>query len=303
MDVTAQLQAHKNAYKSVEVEKPVPLDFDLGNLVAFDLNAVDESQLRTNPKDCLQNLARDGTQLLLNQIFNLPTTTTLEGVFAQLPEAVTVLPRAKPLPKPKPMTRWEKFAKTKGIQQTKKSRMAFDEATGEYRPRWGYKGTNNDSLEDWIKEVPADGDAMEDQYEKERAEKKERVAKNNKQQRRNLEEAAAREAGKNPREERKAMLKKQIVESKGATASMGRFDGPLRNESSIKIKRTTKRKFEPTAIDASKESESAMAVAQKVLKGDSAGVVNVNKAVHQLRMSKGGKGGAEKGGQKKRRVK
>jgi regulator of ribosome biosynthesis len=56
------------------------------------------------------------------------------------------------LPKPKPMTRWEKFAKEKGITKTKKSRIVFDDQKQDWIPRWGYKGANNQ--EDWLMEVP-----------------------------------------------------------------------------------------------------------------------------------------------------
>lgn len=44
----------------------------------------------------------------------------------------------KPLPPPKKETRWEKFAKEKGIQNRKRARMLWDEEAQEWRPRWGY---------------------------------------------------------------------------------------------------------------------------------------------------------------------
>ncbi|KAJ3046064.1 Rhodanese- sulfurtransferase [Rhizophlyctis rosea] len=292
MDVTEQLQALKDKYKSVEVETPVPFDFDLGNLTAFDPNALDEKRINGETNVYLKDLARDGAQLLINQIFGLPTKSTTDGVFAELPEPSTVLPRAKPLPKPKPLTRWEKFAKTKGIQKRKKDRMVYDEATGEEKPRWGYKRANNDQ-DDWIIELPGNADPMEDQYEKRREEKKERVEKNKKQARRNMEERAAVETGKNPKEVRKAQLEKAIRESKTSTASLGRFDKKLENEGVIKTKRS-KRKFEADTIEASKEAETSLNIAKKVLKGDDAKVLNVSKAVRSV----GGRASAEMFGQK-----
>lgn len=56
-----------------------------------------------------------------------------------LPEPETRLPRAKPVPKAKPLTRWQQFALAKGITKKKKDRMVWDEAAGEFKPRWGYK--------------------------------------------------------------------------------------------------------------------------------------------------------------------
>ncbi|KAI9013057.1 Rhodanese- sulfurtransferase [Gaertneriomyces sp. JEL0708] len=285
MDVEAQLQSLKDKYKTVEVEKPIPVEFDLRNLAAFDQNPIDPKALAAGKVAYLNSLARDGAQLLLNQIFALPTETSAEGVFAKLPNATTTLPRAKPVPKAKSMTRWEKFAKAKGIQKTKKSRMQFDEASGEFKPQWGYKGTNNDT-NDWLIEVPENGDPDEDQYEKRREEKKERVDKNKKQQRRNLEEAAATAAGKNPREVRKAELQKKILESKASTASLGRFDAQLKNEDKIKVKRG-KRKFEADTVDAGVDKESALNVAQKVLSGGDSKVLNTAKAVRHLHKTGG----------------
>jgi regulator of ribosome biosynthesis len=48
----------------------------------------------------------------------------------------------KPIPPPKKETRWEKFAKEKGIQNRKRSRMVWDEASQEWKPRWGFDRAN-----------------------------------------------------------------------------------------------------------------------------------------------------------------
>jgi regulator of ribosome biosynthesis len=49
------------------------------------------------------------------------------------------------VPKEKELTKWEKFAKEKGIVKKKRSRMLFDEEKGEYLPRFGYKKANDQS--------------------------------------------------------------------------------------------------------------------------------------------------------------
>lgn len=46
MDVDAVLAARQGQYGTTEVEKEVGLQFDLGNLLATDLNAVDTDALR-----------------------------------------------------------------------------------------------------------------------------------------------------------------------------------------------------------------------------------------------------------------
>jgi regulator of ribosome biosynthesis len=179
-------------------------------------------------------LNRDNAQLLFNEIFKLPVESTDAGLLAKLPSQTYVLPREKPLPKEKPMTRWEKFAKTKGIQKRKKERMVFDEATGEYAPTWGYAGGKKDTTKDWLLEVPSNSDPMEDQYAKQREEKKERIDKNKKRQKRNEEEAAAANQGLDPRQVKKKQLQDAIAVTKQSTASVGRFDKKIEGEPKVK---------------------------------------------------------------------
>jgi hypothetical protein len=75
----------------------------------------------------LKALARDNTQLLLNCIWELPTERVEEAIVAKLPAPTFVLPREKPLPKPKPLTKWQKYAQEKGITKTKKLKLTWDE--------------------------------------------------------------------------------------------------------------------------------------------------------------------------------
>jgi hypothetical protein len=97
---------------------------------------------------------------------------------AVLPDRTTRLPRAKHVPKPKPMTRWEKFAKEKGIaKKGSRDRMVFDEATGEFKPRWGYKRARDDTGE-WGIEYKRGEDTYTDKFEERQLKKKQRVIKN-----------------------------------------------------------------------------------------------------------------------------
>ncbi|KAJ2290170.1 Rhodanese- sulfurtransferase, partial [Coemansia sp. RSA 2706] len=168
MDVSGILEEHKNRFKSVQVDRLIPVEHDLGLLASFDINMLDENKLRASQKKrdaYLKELSREGAQLLVNELFSQPTAVDEDSVYAMLPKVTSTLPREKPLPKVKPMTRWEKFAKLKGIDQRKKSRMVFDENTDEWRPRFGYKGVNNDGLNQWLIEVPGNADQYADQYE------------------------------------------------------------------------------------------------------------------------------------------
>ena len=96
----------------------------------------------------------------------------MDATVLVLPAAEMKLPRFKPVPVPKPPTRWEQFAAAKGIQNKKRSRMVFDEVGGaarlgtdaggadgaaqsteDYRPRFGYKSARAEK--DWMVEVRA----------------------------------------------------------------------------------------------------------------------------------------------------
>lgn len=104
---------------------------------------------------------------------------------ATLPDPTFELPRAKPVPEERVLTKWEEYAASKGITKRKRSRMVFDEASQEYKPRYGYKSANNEEPP-WI--VLSDQtNPYEDQFEKRAEAKKERIEKNTKRHLRNLE--------------------------------------------------------------------------------------------------------------------
>lgn len=125
---------------------------------------------------------------------------------AQLPAPSTVLPREKRMPDLAPETRWEKFAKAKGIKNKKKERMLWDEQTQEWRPRWGYKvrvlerhallaphccGARvwqraNDDTTPWLIEHKSTDDPHVDPYTVRRVAKKQRVVTNELQHLANL---------------------------------------------------------------------------------------------------------------------
>ena len=98
---------------STVVEKPLALELDVGNMLAVDNNQLDK-ELITTPAYLL-SLARDNTQLLLNSIWQLETERLEDVVIAKFPPPTYKLPREKPAPKPKAMTKWEKYAKDKGL--------------------------------------------------------------------------------------------------------------------------------------------------------------------------------------------
>ena len=106
---------------------------------------MDEAEARTNPDGCCQQLATQLSQALIERLFSLPNKASEAGRVVQLPTPSTPLPRAKPLPKPRAPTKWELFAQRKGIQKQKRSKLAFEEGSGEWKRRYGYKRADDPS--------------------------------------------------------------------------------------------------------------------------------------------------------------
>lgn len=191
-------------FKPVTVEKPLPNTYDLGNLATFDPNPLDADKLKDalQREEYLSSVTRDNLQLLINQILSLPIKATTEThgsstgqdstmTLIRLPEPTTSLPREKSIPKDKPKTKWEKFAAIKGIKaKAKDGKMVYDEATGEWVPKWGYKGKNKDLDNQWLVEVEdkvkGTPDELIDPRTLKRAERKKLIKKNEMQHKRNL---------------------------------------------------------------------------------------------------------------------
>ncbi|KAL6054299.1 hypothetical protein STEG23_009767 [Scotinomys teguina] len=179
-------QEEAEKLQRITVHKELELEFDLGNLLASDRNPPTVlRQAGPSPDAELRALARDNTQLLINQLWQLPTECVEEAVVARLPEPVTRLTCEKPLPRPRPLTRWQQSARLKGIHPKKKTNLVWDEVSGQWWRLWGYKRSRDDTKE-WVIEVPGGADPMEDQFAKRIQAKKERVAKNELNRLRNL---------------------------------------------------------------------------------------------------------------------
>ena len=103
----ADIAPAKREMLVVTVDKPIPLEFDMGHLTAFDNNPLDAALYATAREECISAAIRDGAQALINQVLTaLPLKSTKDGIFAELPDGVTPLPREKPIPRPKELTKW-----------------------------------------------------------------------------------------------------------------------------------------------------------------------------------------------------
>ncbi|OAA43294.1 ribosome biogenesis protein [Metarhizium rileyi] len=179
----------------VSVDKPTPYTFDLGLLLAEDPNAItlDHSSLEQS----LAEVTRDGAQSLINQLLTTcPINSTKDGVLLSLPAPSTALPREKPVPEAKAKTKWERFAEKKGIKaKTREQRrnLAYDEESGEWKRKWGYKGLNKKGEDHPIMEV----DMKKERERKEgtsirgdgRRDRKEKIKRNERKMRKNQRDA------------------------------------------------------------------------------------------------------------------
>ncbi|KAK4034806.1 ribosomal biogenesis regulatory protein [Parachaetomium inaequale] len=193
--------AQKPPKLPVTVDKPTPYTFDLGLLLANDPNPV---SLPTDPSTTLEShltaVARDGTQVLINQLLTTcAITSTPAGVLLSLPAPQTPLPREKPIPTPRPETKWSAFAKRRGIKpKTREQRrnLQYNDGTGEFERKWGYKGANKAGQDDAIIEVSAKKEAERKEGTSVRGDKRreirEKVKRNERRMRKNQRNAEGR---------------------------------------------------------------------------------------------------------------
>jgi len=304
MDVSHILAAHASKQQATVVDKEIPLEVDAGLLTVTDLNPIDAESYAADLEDYLMSTARDGAQALINSLWTLPTTPSQDGPIAKLPPPTTHLPRAKPLPKPKPMTKWEKFAKAKGISHKKRDKKVWDEEKQEWVNRWGWKGQNKEKEEQWLTEVPANAEVDFDPRKVARDERKAKMAKNERQQQQNLARAQSEQgaaasssapSGRELQSHRKTEIGRTLAVTRTSTASMGRFDKKLDGEKKLK---GVKRKFDPAEVSASSEKSNNLAIlskldrepqAKKSKRSDpSSEVLNVRKAVRSATRGAGG---------------
>lgn len=193
MDVNQVLQSisEKQKHISTTIEIERNLDFDIGNLTAWDHEAITMPKAGKPRENYFKQLARDDVQAMLNKLYSIEDTEIRDGIkLLKLPTGTTVLPRAKPIPEPKQPTKWERFAKSKGIKSKsskRRDKLNWDEEADKWVPRYGYKKAENDEQKEWVIEIPDNADPNVDYFAKREKEKKERISKNKFQQMRNVE--------------------------------------------------------------------------------------------------------------------
>jgi len=120
---------------------------DLKNLIIYDTNPfkkdkITETDIMTSAVENLKNFYQELYNIHSSQVGydeeNRDFDVGPDNV--KLPESSLILPRSKKIPKPKPLTRWEKYRKDKGLNpRQKRSRMVYSELAQDWVPRWGHR--------------------------------------------------------------------------------------------------------------------------------------------------------------------
>ncbi|NXE23864.1 RRS1 protein, partial [Ardeotis kori] len=219
------------------------------------------------------------------------------------------LPREKPPPRPRPPTRWEQFARLKGIRRRKRTSLVWDEQAKEWRRRWGYRRAGGDPARAWLAEVPEGADPEEDQFARLRREKRERVARNELNRLRNLARAhragtavpaaPLHPTGHQSREELGHVARVARV----STASLGRFQPRLPKESSEPPSRSggRKRRFEPLLGNLAAERSRQLELLRDM--GSKKPVLDITRAVNKQLRQEEAEAAAAKGKKQSQRGK
>lgn len=218
------------------------------------------------------NLTRDNVQLLLNGVWELPTERLDEHIVAKLPKPSFALPRARKLPEPRALTKWETFAKAKGIKKRVKDKKVYDAELGKWVPTYGYQHFKADKEKNWVLEVPQNIDPMTDMFQKKKDLKNERVAKNEIARMKNIARA---HKVLTPRtgfvSEESATAKDLHVAAtiaKASTASVGKFQDKLPKEKEargIGVKELIPGNKRKRSADPKMEKSEQLEVVQKIL--------------------------------------
>lgn len=263
---------------------------DLGHLSAFN-RAVVNNETGTINEAFIQELGREQTQNLIKHIFDLPSEAfpDVRGRIATLPAGSYQLPREKPIPTEKAPTKWEEFAKLKGITQKKgRDRLIWDENKEEYLARYGHNKANDEAAAPILEVNINDGEAIfEDPWTRLAKEKKERVKKNKEQQLANIIRAAPKQSARvpgaidlssvvEPKKIKRAEKRKKPMNhtdialsiAQRSTPSMGKFDKKFKHEPASKPLPLMVNKSEREAVrtDINSEKKQSMNVLDKLFR-------------------------------------
>lgn len=229
---------------------------DTNNLTSNEHPEVTETTIRSHAERNFKHLAKGLFAMLKEQQGEDDIKRDYDKASDEvaLPKPVLTLPRILPIPKEKPLTKWEKYRQEKGIQSRKRRRMVWSEIANDWVPRWGKGSVKKIEKEaNWAMEEKEEGVNPFDKQ------KEEQNLKKQKQEMRHLKnQINAAKASKNEnkqgtqmsKRERKGMklqkevqrldqdkknLSKRLEQVQKSTRSMGHFDKKVKNEKELNI--------------------------------------------------------------------
>ncbi|GFP90783.1 ribosome biogenesis regulatory protein homolog [Phtheirospermum japonicum] len=255
---------------------------------------------RDATEEIVKETIEQGTKLvqaIADTLFSLPSTEDPEGPIVKLPAPTTKIPREKPFPKPRPPTKWEEFAKKRGIQKRHKEKAVFDEQTGTWKRRYGYDRVNDDN-DIPIIEAKASDEPGTDPFAERRKEKKSKVDKQEKNRHIQLAATSLPITGtkENPKKVSKDELQNVAGMAATSTASGGKFDKKLPGEKALKHDKKY-RKFLPTVEGSgmgAMERQQTEKILNKLISKNSHEILN---AVNMYNVKNEKKQRKQKGGQ------
>eukprot|EP00298_Acanthocystis_sp_HF-20_P030538 c9738_g1_i1.p1 GENE.c9738_g1_i1~~c9738_g1_i1.p1 ORF type:complete len:372 (+),score=164.47 c9738_g1_i1:23-1117(+) len=285
---------------NTNLEKTDDIEQDLGNMCAFDIHPLDPQRMMGKAKEkYLFELTTDNTKKLLTELFKLEIIEDqVDGDSLKLPAPVFIVPREKSIPKPKEPTKWERFAKEKGIGKHKKERMIFDEETGKYMPRYGYKRSQDEKNAWLMVEKPGeDFKGSEDPFQARAEAKKKKIAEQRDREKKNKEKneksqlpysvsltnTRPSKPGKPSFRDTKH-IKEAVSIAAGSTASLGRFDTHRKNEPKPSGRKQQRNPV--TEVNTEKEKEKNIDVLNKMFGSQSRKELNMRKAVKVVNLEK-----------------
>jgi regulator of ribosome biosynthesis len=231
----------------------------------------------------------------------------------ELPPPTTLLPREKPLPTPRPPTRWELFAQRKGIQKRKRSKLEFDEAAGDWKRRHG-KDRANDPLDvPFIEAKASEVSGVEDPFTRGARERKGRARKNESQQAANLKAAAKAgsvlpptlrlaaslpEKGRGRPAKRRELhpeLRKASRTAAASTASMGKFDRAVAGEKAPPGGRPAGERRKRLPLVSGEERAAVGRLADRIVAKNADDILDLSRAIGKFDapVAAGGSGGGK----------
>jgi len=303
--MVARTKASENVVlRTSSVEKPDDLEYDLGHLMCLDVHPVEKAT-----REGLLESARENVQLLVNHLFQLDNIKHEDtGLFAELPDPVFRLPREKPCPKKREMTRFEQFMMERGLRirgKDEREKLVYDEVHDEFRPRFGWKKANNAAENDWIIPAKAGDEKFEDPFLQRQIEKNEKKKKQHKNQMSNIGKGAGKKGIRDAEKVNQALATQhkynptapsalKIANVNGgkinpkrahlgmkddflnaydfarvSTASMGKFDRQVRDEKHMPVKKGISHLVAAGASSTYDEKTKAMKISSRILKENS----------------------------------